>query len=262
MTIVKHEFKTNLKTLLIWSITIGLMIFSFMLMFPMMEDSLIQMEDQFSNMKGFSAAFGLDKLSIYTAMGFYGSQVGVILSLGGALFAALLGAGMLSKEEGGHTAEFLLTSPISRANVVFQKLMAIFIIIFTFELISITMATLSFILIKEPIDALDFLLYHLAQLCLHIEIACICFGISAFTKKINAGMGLGIALIFYFVDIMVKAIPDLDFLKYISPFYYSGAGDIFSSNRIDAILLFIGIMVSIITVIVGYIKYSKKDIAA
>ena len=262
MTIIKLEFKSNLKTLLIWSITVGLMIFSFMLMFPMMEESLTKMGDLYSNMAGFSAAFGLDKLSIYTAMGFYGTEVGAVLSLGGALFAALLGAGILSKEEGGHTAEFLLTSPISRVNIAFQKLFALIIIIFSFELICISMAALSFLLINESITMPEFLLYHLAQFSMHIEIACICFCISAFAKKANAGLGLGIATILYFADIMVKTIPDLKPLKYITPFYYSGAADIFSSGKIDGILILIGILVSIISVLVAFIKYSKKDITA
>jgi len=262
MTIVKHEFKENLKTLLIWSISVGVMMFSYMLMFPMMEDTLIQMGNQFSNMKGFSAAFGLDKLSMYTPMGYYGTQVSMILSLGGALFAALLGSSLLSKEEGGHTAEFLLTSPISRTNIIFQKLIALVIIIFTFNLICFAMGALPFLILNESIDMPEFLLYHLAQFCMHVEIACICFGISAFAKKMNAGLGLGIAIILYFADIMVKTVTDLTFLKFISPFYYAGAGDIFSSGKIDSVLILIGIMISIISVMVAYVKYSKKDIAA
>lgn len=261
MTIIKHEWKVNLKTLIIWSATVGIMVFAFILMFPMMKDTLNQMGDLYSNMEGFSAAFGLDKLSIYTAMGFYGTEVGAVLSLGGALFAALLGAGMLSKEEGGHTAEFLLSAPINRSKIVLQKLAALVIIILVFNIICFLLAILGFLLINESIEMREFILYHIAQLLMHIEIGCICFGISAFSKKINVGLGLGIALILYFTDIMSKTISDLDFLKYITPFYYSGAGDIFSSAKIDGLLLFIGIIIMIISVAVAYIKYCEKDIA-
>lgn len=262
MTIIKHELKANFKTLLIWSIVVGSMILAFMLMFPLMEDTLSQMGDLYSNMEGFSAAFGLDKLSIYTAMGFYGTEVGAVLSLGGALFAALLGGGMLSKEEGGHTAEFLLTTPISRASIVFQKLATTAIIVFVFNLICTSLAAISFLIIKESIDIPAFLLYQLAQFIMHLEIACICFCISAFAKKSNAGLGLGIATILYFMDIMVKTISELDSLKYITPFYYAGAADIFSSGKIDGVLLFIGIIIILLSVIIAYGKYSKKDITA
>ncbi|MBC7959785.1 MAG: ABC transporter permease, partial [Vallitaleaceae bacterium] len=96
MTIITHELKMNLKSFLIWTMSIALMAFTFMLMYPLLKDSLKDMGDQLMSMEGLSAAFGMDKLSIYTPMGYYGTQVGYILALGGALFAALLGTGMLS----------------------------------------------------------------------------------------------------------------------------------------------------------------------
>lgn len=262
MTIIKHELKMNLKSFLIWSMTIAIMAFAFMLMFPMLEDSLKDMGDQFKNMEGFSAAFGLDKLSIFTPMGYYGTQVGYILSLGGAMFAALLGAGMLSKEEGGHTAEFLLSAPISRGNVVLQKLSALFITIILFELVYIVLILFAFILIGESISGSGFWLYHVAQFCMHIEIACICFAISAFLKKANMGLGLGLALSLYFLDVMEKTISKLSALKYITPFYYAGAGDIMTSGRIESEPLLIGIGVGILSIVVAYAMYVKKDIAA
>ena len=262
MTILKHEMKSNKKSLIIWSIAIGVMIFGSMLLFPMMEEALIEMGEMFSDIAGLSAAFGMDRLSIYSPMGYYGTQVGIMLSLGGALFAALLGSGVLSKEEGGHTAEFLLTTPISRANIIFQKVGAVFVIIFIFNFVCFVSATLSFVFIKETITMPEFLLYHLAQFYLHLEIACICFGLSAFVKKTNVGMGLGIAAILYFIDIMVKTVSDLEFLKYLTPFYYAGAADIFTNGKIDSVLLLIGFMVSVIGITMAFLQYSRKDIAA
>ena len=48
-----------------------------------------------------------------------------ILGLGGGLFAALTAIAALSKEEREHTAEFLLTHPVSRTRVVTEKLLAV-----------------------------------------------------------------------------------------------------------------------------------------
>ncbi len=262
MTIIKHEVKMNLKSLVIWSMSVSLMAFVFMLMFPMLENSLKEMGDQFSHMEGLSAAFGMDKLSIYSPMGYYGTQVGFILALGGAMFAGLLGTGMLSKEEGGHTAEFLLTTPISRSQVVLQKVTGLLTIIVIFEIIYVALIMLAFVMIGEPFSEKGFWIYHLAQFCMHLQIACICYGISAFIKKANIGLGLGLVLVLYFLDIMEKTISQLDGLRYITPFTYSGAGDVMTSGKIEGELLLIGIGVSIISIVVAYIKYVKKDIAA
>jgi ABC-2 type transport system permease protein len=135
-------------------------------------------------------------------------------------------------------------------------------IIFTFDVICVLFALLSFSMIGESFEMKEFLLYHLAQFIMHLEIACICFCISAFFKKVNIGFGLGVALILYFMDIMVKIIPDLKNMKYFTPFNYAGVGDIFGDGKIDNTLLTIGILTSIIFIIISFIKYMKKDMAA
>lgn len=262
MTIILHEMKMNLKSFLIWSMSIAIMAFAFMLMFPLLADSLKDMGEQFSNMKGFSAAFGLDKLSMYTPMGFYGTQVGYLFSLGGAMFAALLGAGMLSKEEGGHTAEFLLSAPISRGMVVVQKALGMVLMIVLFELSYILFILLAFVLIGEPILVKEFALYQGAQFCMHLEIACICYCMSSFQKKANIGFGLGLVLTLYFLDIMVRTISKLEVLKYLTPFNYVGAGDILASGKLDVGLIALGVAVSLLSLVAAYVIYVKKDIAA
>lgn len=261
MTLIKHELKSNFKALLIWSTSIGILILFCMVVYPLMEESLSQMDEMYRDMAGLSAALGLDKLSMYTPLGYYGSQVGIILSLGGALYTAILGTGMLSKEEAGHTAEFLLTTPNSRAYVIFRKLGAMALIVLLFEMICFLVAILSFVAIGEAVTMPDLFLYHLAQFILHFEIACICFGISAFYKKTNVGLGLGVATILYFTDIMIKTIKDLEVLKYVTPFYYAGAADIFVNGSLDSLLVFLGIVVSGISIAIAYVKYSSKDIA-
>ena len=57
-------------------------------------------------------------------MGFYGTECGNILGLGGAFFAAITGMSLLAGEEGGHTAEFLLTHPLGRTRIAGEKLAA------------------------------------------------------------------------------------------------------------------------------------------
>ena len=46
----------------------------------------------FSVMGGFSAALGMDKVSIGTITGFYATEVALIFALGGAMFAAMTGS--------------------------------------------------------------------------------------------------------------------------------------------------------------------------
>ena len=78
MTIFKHEFKMNLKSLLIWTLSIGLMSCLLLLLYPSLKTTINEMSSDFSNMGGFSTAFGLDKLNIGEIMGYYGTEIGAI----------------------------------------------------------------------------------------------------------------------------------------------------------------------------------------
>lgn len=260
--IFKHELKINLKSFLIWTSTIALTNFCFMLMYPSMESSLKRATDAYANMGSLTAAFGMDRLSIASALGFYGIEVGTILSLGGALFAAIIGTGILSKEEGGHTSEYLYTLPYSRINVTMQKTVAVFVIILAFDLVNMFFGFLSFPLIHATIHSQELLLYHAAQFSMHIEIAAICILISSILKKVSLGSGLGVALLLYFLDMMSRVLTQLKFAKYITPFYYANAADVMVNKKIDPSLLTIGMVVALICIISATWYYNQRDLAS
>lgn len=262
MIVLKHELRMNVKGLMIWALSIGLFGFVFLLMYPSLEDVLAEMTASYANMGGFTQAFGLDKIGMDTIMGFYATEIGAFFCLGGGLFAAILGTGMLSKEEGGHTAEFLFTLPIGRTKIMLQKFLSLLVLILAFNIICVAFNSLAFFMIGESIEQKGFLLYHGAQLVMHMEIACICFMLSAFTKKTSLGIGLGMVIFLYAGDMMAKIIPDLEILKYITPFYYATASDIISSQQIEMSLLGIGLVIAVISTVAAFAYYKNKDLAA
>jgi len=260
--IIKHELKSNFKTFLIWTIIIAGMDFCFMLMYPSLQNSMIEATKAYANMGTFTTAFGMDRLSMAEPLGFYGVYVGAILSLGGALFAAIIGTGILSKEEGGHTSEFLYTLPYSRVSIVLQKVVAVFIIILAFNMVNLLLGILSFPLIHADFELKEILLYHLSQFMMHFEIAAIGILLSAFTKKINIGIGLGIAMLLYFLDMMSRVLEQLKFAKYFTPFYYSNAADVIVNQGIEQSLIWIGLGTTVICILSGLWYYNKRDLAS
>ena len=63
------ELKMNLKSLLIWSLSVGGMGLACILLYKNMEGEMQEMADAFSNMGSFSDAFGMSTLSIATIKG-------------------------------------------------------------------------------------------------------------------------------------------------------------------------------------------------
>lgn len=262
LTIYQHELKTNLKTLLIWSVCVGGMGFACILLFSSMKESMEGMASNFASMGAFSDAFGMSQLSIATFTGFYATEVGTIHSLGGAMFAAIISSNMLSKEEDGHTGEFLFSLPLSRGKAVTAKWCALLSDIVLFNLICVCMYWLGSMVLAEHIAGREFYLYHSMQLLMQIEIAAVCYFLSACSKRNRPGVGLGVVLILYAFDLIARVVPDLSDYKIITPFSYANAADVLSSGEVCTEAVVIGIAALALGAGAGYVVYTGKDLAS
>lgn len=260
MTIIKHELRQGKLSFLIWTASITSLLAICVFLFPQMKGQMDEVGDVFASMGSFTAAFGMDQLDFGTFIGFYAVECGNVLGLGGAFFAALCAVGMLSKEEKDKTAEFLLTHPVSRKKIITEKLAAVWIQVTAMNLTVFAVSLASTMIVGEDIPWKELMLMHLAYYLLQIELAGICFGISAFLRKGSAGIGLGIAVMMYFLNLIANIAEVAEFLKYITPFGYCEGADIVSSGTLDGTLIVIGMAIGAIGVAAAYWKYMKKDI--
>ena len=260
MTLILHELKQAWKSLLIWTLSIGAFIVICLFMFPEMKSQMDGISSIFSSMGAFTAAFGLDTLNFGTLNGFYGIECGNILGIGGALFAALAGIGALANEEKNGTAEFLLTHPMNRSEVVTAKLISVLIQIVILNVTVWLLAVGSIALIGEPVPWKEITLLHTAFFLLQIELACVCFGISALLWRGGLGIGLGLAIALYFMNIIANLSKQAEALKYITPFGYADGAEIIGSGSLDGTKLLIGLAFAAAGVLLAYVKYCKKDI--
>ena len=183
MTILKAELRRGAKALILWTVVIGFLLGICILIYPEMESQMNEISGMFSEMGSFSAAFGMDRVNFGEFMGFFAVECGNVLGLGGALFGALLGIGALAGEEKEGTAEFLLTHPVSRRSVLLQKLGAVLLQILILNGAVLGISLVSALLVGEAPEGKTFVLLFLAYLILQMEIASICFGISAFLSR-------------------------------------------------------------------------------
>lgn len=260
MTIIKHELRQGKTSFLIWTGAIGFLLAICVFLFPEMKGEMDGVSDMFSSMGSFTAAFGMDRLNFGTLTGFYAIECGNILGLGGAFFAALCAVSILCKEEKERTAEFLLTHPDSRGRIVSEKLIAVFIQITAMNLVIYALSTGSIAAIGEEIPWKELCLLHGAYYILQMELAGICFGISAFMRKGSVGIGLGIAAGMYFLNLIANIAKAVEFLKYLTPFGYCEGADIVTDGSLDITKVLIGTALGLIGIIVAYLKYTKKDI--
>lgn len=257
-----HEWRSYYKTLFLWACCIIIFDFGMLLLYPQLQSTMDKMATAYQEMGGFATAFGMDELNLGQPIGFYGTYIGAVLSVGGGMFAAIIGTGVLSKEEGGHTAEYLFTLPYSRSNIVLKKVVAVISIILVFDAVNLVFGIVGLEAIDAEYSIKEVSLFHIAQFMMHVEVATICVLISSCTKKVTMGIGLGIALLGYFLDMMSRVLEPLDFCRYITPYYYANAADILTKGTIDTSLLVIGGFVSVVCIGGALGIYNTRDLSS
>lgn len=261
MILFRHELRRCRTAWIVWTAAISCFLAISIFLFPEIASQTDQINEMFSQMGSFTAAFGMDKLNFGTMTGYYTVECGNVLGLGGALFSAMLAAAMLSKEEKERTAEFLLAHPVSRARVVSEKLLAVYAQVVALNAAACVVSVGSIAAVGESVPWKELGLLSLAYLLLQAEIASVCFGVSAFISKGGAGLGIGIAVLAYFLNIIGNIADPVKFIKYVTPYGYCDGSEIVSSGGLDAVKILIGAAFAAAGVAAAFIKYRKKDIS-
>jgi ABC-2 type transport system permease protein len=158
--------------------------------------------------------------------------------------------------------EFLHTMPVSRTYIYLWKYVTLLLLIVVFNAVCIGLDVVAFVAIGEEIALVEYVEYHLLAFIMQVEIGSICYLISAVCRRKQIGLALGIAVLFYVMDIMCNIMPDLEFLKYFTPYYYANAAQIYSGGDSRMGLMFLGLAVTAVVVILGGVVYKKRDMAA
>ena len=259
MTLYKHELKLNRMSFVIWLVGVLAMSAGCIFLFPLIDESMADMSDAFASMGGFSAAFGMDKLPINTLEGFFGTEIGTIFALGSGMFASLIGISALFLA--GFLMLVLIGAGAYRNTVESQNGNADARALV--DAVALGVFVGSAAIIGESISIKCLLGYIASQFAAQTELASICLAMSAISKKSSFGLGIGTALVLYVLDIVARITEQADFLKYITPFSFSNATDVFvNKGSVEAVPLCIGVCVTVASIVCAYIVYNRRDIAA
>ncbi|WP_029231016.1 ABC transporter permease subunit [Butyrivibrio sp. VCB2006] len=260
--VLKRELLNNMKNLLIWSLSVGILGLICILLYQSMQGDMKEMADAFSNMGAFSDAFGMSTLSIATLKGYFATEVGTVHGLGSAMFAAIIAITIISKEEDSHTGEFLFSLPLSRSKILVCKALCIAVMLVVFTVICTVFYIAGFIMLDEEVPYEQLLTFMGRQLLMNFEISGICFGLSSLAGKNRTGLGLGIALICYCYDLMGRVVPDLKDYLYIGPYSYANAAEIFTDTKAPENSLVLAFVFIIIGVLFAFWNYNRRDLAS
>ena len=74
------------------------------------------------------------------------------------------------------------------------------------------------------------------------------------------GLGMGIAICMYALNIVANLTEKMKFLKYFTPFAYAEGADILTAGRLDGKLVAIGMVITAAGIAAAFWQYGRKDI--
>jgi ABC-2 type transport system permease protein len=262
LNIFFRELKSNLKSLVIWSVILALLIMIAVAKFSAFAGNPDMLAMLDSMPPALLDALSLRAFNLTTLSGFYGIMF-VYFGLMGAMAAAMWGSDIISKEERDKTVEFSLVLPVSRSKVITAKALAALVNCIAFVLIT---WAVSLVAVQQysPDRAFHAFLALEMQAMFLIELIFLAIGLmlgcAMKQYKRSASTAVAIILATYFMSVVSVMQERLDFLRYVTPFRYFDAGELFRSGQMNATYLLISAALVVGSVIAAYWTYNRRDL--
>lgn len=264
MNMFWHELKAYRKSTLVWTGSLVLLIVFFMSMFPSISSDAAQFKKLLDNYPpAVQKAFGFSIDSVTSLIGYYSYVFGYVV-LCGAIQAMNLGTSILSKEVREKTADFLLTKPVTRRQILTAKLLAAFVSLLISHAVYLAAASMMAAAVSDqPVDWKVFLLISITALFVEWMFMMLGILLSAFVSKIRAVLPLSLSVVFgFFIVSMFGSVIGEKALRYVTPFKYYDAVYIRKHSSYEMRFVLLEMAFILVAMAASYAMYVKKDIHA
>ncbi len=263
MNIYKHEFKMSIKSVVIWSIAVALLVFVFMSMFSAIAPQAALLNEAMSQFPPeLLMAFGMTGMDFATVLGFYGLAF-IFIQICIALQAANYGFSLVSVEETDMTADFLLAKPISRPRILTNKLLSALTGLTITNLV-VWITSLVFVNIYaggRPFNTNILVLLLLSIAVFQLVFLTVGMLISLLVKRVRNVTAFSMGLVFgmYVLSAFGSMLGD-DKLDIITPFKHFDPNYIISHASYNLPLVLISLVFIVVSVAGSYRLYARRNI--
>jgi ABC-2 type transport system permease protein len=263
MNIYKHEFKTKLRSVIIWSISqVSLLLVFLSLSSSFAENTALLTKAMANFPKELLIAFGMTDFTWSSILGFYG-LVFLFCQICLAIQAANYGFALVSIEETELTADFLLAKPVGRPRILTNKLLAALTSL-TLTNAVVWISSFAFLHLFDSGNVFDvkpLVMLLLSILVFQLFFLSVGILISLLVKRVRNVTPFSMALVFglYILNAFGSMIGSTS-LEVISPFKQFEPNYILKNAAYDYPLVILSMGIIIISVVGSYVLYSKRNI--
>lgn len=263
MNIFRHDLARHRRSFLVWTIALTVLSTWLVSLYSSVVGPGFDIEQYVKQFpESFQKAFGMDRLSLNDVLGYFGTEVHLMIILFGSIFAVLLSSGLLSREENEKTIEFLLAKPVKRHQVLTEKLGVYVVYVLLFSAVVWAGSYVSLLAAYQgDFDGGRFWELALMTTLVLLTFANLGFLGSVFITRNRTvySSALGLVLGMYAVQILADTSESLRFLRYVTPMKWASAADILTSG-ISGTYVIIMLAVNAVALVAAYVAYGRKDI--
>lgn len=264
MNIFSQEFKMQLKSLLSYTIGILLTFYLFVSLFNIISADTAILDAILANFpKEFKAAFGFADVSLSEINGYLSFLYSYVILIG-AVYSMKLSVTVLSEETRAKTADFLLSKPVQRYQIVTAKLSAVLLSLIVQNILVFCLCLpAAWIVDASQINLKFFILLSGSMFLVQLFFVGIGIFVSVLLKKIKSVMPitLGVVFMFYIIEMINQSLMEQK-LTYFSPFSYFRGSELLSNLHFDLKYVVLDLTIFIILLLMSYGIYQRKDIHA
>lgn len=258
-----HELQANRKSLLIWSGIVLLLVVIALAKFEGYHNNPELVKALEAMPKAMLDAFNIRAFNLTTLEGFYGVMA-VYYYLMAAMAAAMWAANAVAKEEFNKTAEFTLVLPMPRRTILTAKALAALTTSVAFVLITWIISLVAARKYNPSPAFYDFLTLEilgmffiaLVSWALGLAFACV------WQRPKRAASSAVIVLLVAYVLSTVQGMHEkLEFLKWVTPFKYFDAADLYRNGALNGTYVALTLAVMAVLVALSYMAYNRRDLA-
>ncbi len=264
-TIYIHEFRSRLKSVITWSIALIAIILIYLSIYKGFSTQAALLNETMSKFPpALLAAFGLNQVDLSTVLGFF-SFIFLFVQLCIAIQAGNYGFGLVSVEETELTADFLVSKPVSRAQILTSKLLAAITSLVITDVVVWLSIIVGLLLFRggQPYDPLVVVLLSLSLLVFQLFFLSLGLVISLLVKRVRSvtpyALGLGFGM---YVLAAFSGLEGVSVLELITAFKHFDPNYIILHVAYNYPLVLLDVAVIVVSLVVSYWLYLRRDIPA
>lgn len=259
------EFKMNLRSVVIWSIAVAIMLLMFISIITSIAEEAELMNEMMSEFPPeLLMAFGMENMDFASTMGIYSFAI-IFVQIGLAIQAAYYGFSLVSVEERELTADFLLAKPVGRSQIMTSKLLAA---ISGLLITNLVVWICSFLFLEifagdRIYDSRILILLLLSLFIFQLFFLSVGLLISLLVKRVRSvtpyamALAFGMYVLSVFGDMLGESI-----LENMTPFKHFDSGYIVANAGYNTPLVSISLFVIVVSLVASFLLYRRRNIPA